>query len=312
MSCFEDPATPSASRTAAGLLQLAGGRLSRRHLELRRACREFYPPFLTALGALDLLRRQGHLRCDDDEAHRTAFLATLRGLGIQGRQHSHESLWHLTSGGVAAPGAVWLPDWAICPDRLLQRLERSLETFNVRCCRSAVASVRSDGLLDAAGEHHRADVVVLACGAGLNGFSSLPWRFTHQPGWGASYPGTLPLDHSLEGCGQTLVPCSDSWRLAGDQAWEGAPPLAKFVALPGEPRPQRRAERCNAPDGLPVAGALAPGRFMLGGLGRNGLLTAPLLAHGLAELITTGSGPSWLDRFSLQRAGIADKRSWAR
>jgi tRNA 5-methylaminomethyl-2-thiouridine biosynthesis bifunctional protein len=49
--------------------------------------------------------------------------------------------------------------------------------------------------------------------------------------------------------------------------------------------------RAAAPDHQPVAGRLAPGLFMLGGLGGRGFTLAPLLAAHVAALATGAPSP---------------------
>jgi glycine/D-amino acid oxidase-like deaminating enzyme len=69
----------------------------------------------------------------------------------------------------------------------------------------------------------------------------------------------------------------------------------------------------TAPDGLPLAGRLSStGAYILGGLGRNGLLTAPLLARGLAQQVATGQAPDWLLPFAPERDGIGRLRPWSK
>jgi len=61
------------------------------------------------------------------------------------------------------------------------------------------------------------------------------------------------------------------------------PQLAARVAAAGPAR-SRAAVRATTPDRLPLAGALAPGLFVLGGLGSRGFCAAPLLAEHIAAL----------------------------
>jgi len=53
----------------------------------------------------------------------------------------------------------------------------------------------------------------------------------------------------------------------------------------------RASARATTPDRLPVAGELAPGLFVLGGLGSRGFATAPLLAEHVAALALGAPSP---------------------
>jgi tRNA 5-methylaminomethyl-2-thiouridine biosynthesis bifunctional protein len=64
---------------------------------------------------------------------------------------------------------------------------------------------------------------------------------------------------------------------------EAHPGLAE--ALDGKPLSSRARIRATTPDHLPLAGPLAPGLWVLGGLGARGFTTAPLLGEHLAARI---------------------------
>lgn len=67
------------------------------------------------------------------------------------------------------------------------------------------------------------------------------------------------------------------------------PELAARVEASGPTR-SRTAVRATTPDRLPVAGELAPGLYVLGGLGSRGFCAAPLLAeHIVAQALRTPS-----------------------
>ncbi|MDP3803240.1 tRNA (5-methylaminomethyl-2-thiouridine)(34)-methyltransferase MnmD [Brevundimonas sp.] len=68
------------------------------------------------------------------------------------------------------------------------------------------------------------------------------------------------------------------------------PRLAAGIARAGPTR-ARTAVRATTPDRLPLAGVLAPGLFVLGGLGSRGFCAAPLLAEHVAALATDTPSP---------------------
>ena len=68
------------------------------------------------------------------------------------------------------------------------------------------------------------------------------------------------------------------------------PRLASRIAEAG-PTGRRAAVRATTPDRLPLAGELAPGLFVLTGLGSRGFCVAPLLAEHVAALATGAPSP---------------------
>ena len=68
------------------------------------------------------------------------------------------------------------------------------------------------------------------------------------------------------------------------------PGLAARVAG-ADIRRSRVAIRAVTPDRLPLAGALAPGLFALGGLGSRGFCVAPLLAEHVAAIAAGAPSP---------------------
>jgi tRNA 5-methylaminomethyl-2-thiouridine biosynthesis bifunctional protein len=67
------------------------------------------------------------------------------------------------------------------------------------------------------------------------------------------------------------------------------PALAARIA---PERLERRASvRATTPDRLPLAGAIEPGLFVLGGLGGRGFTWAPLLAEHVAARVTGAPSP---------------------
>ena len=67
------------------------------------------------------------------------------------------------------------------------------------------------------------------------------------------------------------------------------PDLAR--RLEGAPIEARASVRATTPDRMPLAGQLAPGLFVLGGLGSRGFTLAPLLAEHVAALALGAPSP---------------------
>lgn len=309
VTVLRDPQSRPASSVAAGLLQVAGGRISRTHLALRQACLAYYSEFLQSLPGCLTLTGRGHLRLAGDDASRASFAATLRGLGVPAQILAAEQCPELTG----CQGAVWLDDRRLDPARLLTALEQSLQSLGARMEEAAVSRVEPGHLVDSRGVRREASCVALACGAGLARLYRPGWSFQEEEGWGAAYRGSLALGSSLEAAGQTLVPVSShEWRVGGDAPWQDDPPIRRWVGWEGAEIWRARGVRLKAPDGLPLAGRAGQGLYLLGGLGRNGLLTAPLLAKALAETIAGGPAPSWLPALSPLRARVAERRAWSR
>jgi tRNA 5-methylaminomethyl-2-thiouridine biosynthesis bifunctional protein len=66
---------------------------------------------------------------------------------------------------------------------------------------------------------------------------------------------------------------------------------ALAAALAGRPAEGRASIRATTPDRMPIAGEMAPGLFVLTGLGSRGFTTAPLLAEHVAALVLGAPSP---------------------
>jgi len=74
---------------------------------------------------------------------------------------------------------------------------------------------------------------------------------------------------------------------------KAAPVLERWAGL----RPRSR-------DAMPVVGEASPGLFIAGGAYRNGVLLAPIIAEGLAELVLAGRELDLLAPFAPGRAAL--------
>lgn len=302
---FEDPNQSAASGVAAGLLQLAGGRISRRHLDLRRACWEDYPSFLEGLGLSFSTRLL--LRLAQKMESAGGFASTLRGLGLEsrvwGRQELDKKFTIRLDRTVA--GAALMEVATVHPGALLSRLKGELELAGARFCSRAVVTVGEGYLNDQTGQRWSGRAVILACGAGLCELWRPGWSLRLEPGEGAEYRAENRPGCAVEApwLGQLFVPHEGGWRSHGELS---------VMALPGRQQWRAAAVRAFAPDGLPMAGQVGPRTYLLGGLGRNGLLTAPYLAKELARSLTSGQLSLALEPFDPLRPGIGAKRAWSR
>ncbi len=314
----------NASEAAAGLLSLAGGRISRLHLELRRRCLAAYPDFLRRL-AQDCPHRVefcqfGHLRLSVDPERSSAlesFARTLQGLGVPAQYlNQAQAQSRASSLPESVQAAVLLEDARVDPVVLLNSLEEALAVKGVGKIEATVAAVAGSGVMLGDGRELSAHAVVVAAGPEtwtlLGEDPEKLWQT--QPGWCHEVSLESELSHSLEDphAPWTVVPRSESLaRLATTveptERWpEGLPP-GKFEA-----QPPIFGVRVSPPDGLPMAGLWSEGLAVLAGLGRNGFLTAPLLARTLARQLVLNETPAWLGHFSPHRPKLAHRRPHSR
>ncbi|MEW6016881.1 MAG: tRNA (5-methylaminomethyl-2-thiouridine)(34)-methyltransferase MnmD [Pseudomonadota bacterium] len=160
-------------------------------------------------------------------------------------------------------------------------------------------------LQDAEGcEIDRVDAVVVCAGPGLAALSDLPLQpvrgqITFAPGapaqkavaWGgylAPAPGGLVFGatHDRDDAGGDERPEDHQRNLA--TLAQAHPALAASLAGPFSGRASVRAV---TPDRLPVAGEIAQGLWVLGGLGSRGFCLAPLLAEHVAAGLTGAPSP---------------------
>ncbi|MFJ2029043.1 NAD(P)/FAD-dependent oxidoreductase [Streptosporangium sp. NPDC087985] len=189
-----------------------------------------------------------------------------------------------------------------------------------------VTDVRSgvDGhtVLSSEGDSVRADAVVLATGAWLNGLGK-EWGVRVPVRAGRGYSFTVPTDEPvpspiyLPAVRVACTPYQGKLRVAGTMEFRG----------PDDPLYQRRVDAIIAsaqslltgvsweertdtwvgprpvtPDGRPLIGAThTPGRFVAGGHGMWGITHGPITGRMLAEQIVTGKQPAALRDFDPTR-----------
>jgi tRNA 5-methylaminomethyl-2-thiouridine biosynthesis bifunctional protein len=209
------------------------------------------------------------------------------------------------------------PDLA-CPglwfrDALVVEPKRILEAFlaGTPVEKTAIAAIDSDQGVwrlrdEAGGEVGEFDLVVLATAFHTNALIGTELRPVRgqvatvegiaagrASAWGGyAIPTRTGLlygaTHDRGDAGEDIRLEDDAKNLALLQ--KGRPRLAAAVESSAGKRGRRASVRAAAPDHLPLAGAVAPGLYVLAGLGGRGLCLAPLLAEALvAEAVGTSS-----------------------
>ncbi|WP_326821047.1 NAD(P)/FAD-dependent oxidoreductase [Streptosporangium sp. NBC_01756] len=168
------------------------------------------------------------------------------------------------------------------------------------------------------GDSVRADVVVLATGAWLNGLGR-EWGVRVPVRAGRGYSFTVPTEEPVSGpiylpaVRVACTPYQGKLRVAGTMEFRDADAPLHSGRVDAIIRSARKlltgvswAERTDTwvgprpvtPDGRPLIGATnAPGRFVAGGHGMWGLTHGPVTGRMLAEQITTGRQPAALRDF---------------
>ncbi|KQW82637.1 FAD-dependent 5-carboxymethylaminomethyl-2-thiouridine(34) oxidoreductase MnmC [Brevundimonas sp. Root1279] len=202
-------------------------------------------------------------------------------------------------GETVASGGLWMEGArAIRPAAVLTAWLAQADKTPAQVARLEPAD---DGwrLLDEAGEPiAEAEVVILAGGWGAAGLQPdlglAPVRgqadwvegATPQPAtaWGgyAAPTGDGLLYGATHERGETVVETSDAASERNlDTVAARLPALAARITAAGPSR-KRAAVRATTADRLPLAGEIAPGLYVLGGLGSRGFCVAPLLAEHIA------------------------------
>ncbi|MBW8764218.1 MAG: glycine oxidase ThiO [Microbacterium sp.] len=321
VTVFDPEPARGASLAAAGMLahaaEMAWGQDAL--TPLMQASAEKYPSFVERLSATSGRslghRTDGTLSVGVDGADREALGAAAELQRTQG--HRAERLTGTAARdlepalGPAVTSAVFTPDdHQIDPRRLAAAL---LDLLGDRVRREAVTAVTRtlegvSGLLSASGEHHRADVVIVAAGLGaalIGGIPALPLR----PVWGDVLrlrvpPALRPLitrtvRAQVRGRAVYLVPRDDGTIVLGASVREGGvegvhagsvlvllrdadtvvPGVSEceIVEMLARPRP-------GSPDAVPLLGVVEEGVVVATGFDRHGVLLAPLAAAVASDL----------------------------
>ncbi|MFN3371180.1 MAG: tRNA (5-methylaminomethyl-2-thiouridine)(34)-methyltransferase MnmD [Sphingomonadaceae bacterium] len=225
----------------------------------------------------------------------------------------HHQPGSLAPGASAEAPALWLRDALVVdPARLLATWAPPAEP-------SAVAALEADGarwrLLDPAGQMlAEADIVCLAAGPANTRLA--PVRLAPVRGQvtlveaapppvplaGGAYAIPTPQGGTLVGATHQRDDLCDTPRAEDDEAnlarlARQQPDLARRLAA--APRRGIAGIRAASPDRQPLAGQLADGLFLLGGLGGRGFTLAPLLAEHVAALVAGVPSPLPADATAL-------------
>ena len=270
-----DPAGPAggASGAPAGLLT---PRLERSDAPHQLACLSAFAYARRLYGGLDGFHPDGALRLakDDKEARRFAELAALMGEGFD---------WDADARGLSMAMAGRFE-----PARLVVALlgETTVERRRLE-----------------PGETAGADIVIAAAGAG-----GRAWLDAIGPNAGRvaifdAPPPARPLVWGGYACAARDGLLLGASHVRGEEPGEAGEEIAGFRAaalehvpalrgtLPEAHRSDWTGVRAVTPDRLPVAGRLAEGVALLGGMGSRGFAHAPLLAEMLVSDICGEPGP---------------------
>ncbi len=206
--------------------------------------------------------------------------------------------------GEAAPPALRLEAaLVVAPDRILAAWLTGVELATVAAIEPAGGAWR---LLDQhGGVLAEADIVCLANGAALAGLwaeapiQSVRGQLSRVRGvnspavaWGAYAAPTrdgavFGATHDRDDTGTDRRASDDQRNLAAITA--RLPRLA--ARLGAAPIEARASVRATTPDRIPLAGQVAPGLFLLGGLGSRGFTLAPLMAEHVAAMALGAPSP---------------------
>lgn len=289
-----NPAALVSPRLAAGSSTAARLHAQAFHHAVRRY-RTTAPAAIIAEGALRLLPRAS----DQSRAEATATSGlfppdSLRPLAPP------ETAARLSE--ASAPPALWLADALVLdPTALRTAWDIAAEPFNVTGLEHTPGGWQltgPDGTVDT-------DIVILAAGPANATLAGLPLRSIRGavttaeaplPGAPAAWGGyAIPTrtgllfgaTHDRDDASPDVVP-TDTPRNLETLATQ-RPGLA--AALAAAPLATHAGVRAAAPDHQPLAGNLAPGLFVLGGLGGRGFTLAPLLADHVAALVAKVASP---------------------
>ncbi|MGE0491440.1 MAG: glycine oxidase ThiO [Vulcanimicrobiota bacterium] len=300
-----------ASRVGAGLLLRAGGRISRRHLDLRQASLESYPSFVAELEqetGLDITFSQTGLLTValGESAHQSleGLAGCLRGLGVDNRLlKADECRRHEPALSPAVAAGLYTPDAQVDPEQLQAALAAACRTRGVTVLEATAVRVEAAQVqLDDGRELEAGQTLVAAgCWSGQLlpelGLYPVKGEVVHLRGPADLLRANLQWQQqdlyvANRGDGRLVIGASeeevgfDRRSTVGAvsrllrQAAELVPALASFELIE-----TRAGLRPKVSDGLPVLGRMPNGVLVATGHYRNGILLTPVTAAAMADLV---------------------------
>jgi tRNA 5-methylaminomethyl-2-thiouridine biosynthesis bifunctional protein len=293
-SASANPAALVSPRLAAGSATAARLHAQAFHHAVRRYS-STAPAAILAEGALRLLPREA------DQARATATATS--GLFPPDSLHPLAPADAAARLGEAtAPPALWLTDALVLdPAALRAAWPAEPEPFEV----TTLTATPSGWQLAGPAGPLEADIVLLAAGPANAALANLPLR----PVRGAVTTAQTPLPGAPAAWGGYCIPTRTGLLFGATHDRDDATPdprptdtsrnlatlhtlrPALAAALEAHPLATHAGVRAAAPDHQPLAGQLAPGLLVLGGLGGRGFTLAPLLAAHIAALVARVPSP---------------------
>jgi glycine oxidase len=321
-----EPAAETASGVAAGMLapamECALEQGDGAGFGILRAGRDRWLEIAPSLGAPIELNRAGALwvGLDGDEPVLEGIGERLRAAGAAAERVDAARAAAIVPGLAAEiVGGVFTPeDWTLSPRRVLDAICGALRAEGGELV-SAQVSPGAGLRLEAGREAIRADVVVLAPGAGTGRLEALAPELKHivpVKGQLLAFAGGPMSGVTLRTAGVYIAPQAEG-AVAGatmefgaaDRRLDGAAlsTLRREAArllphLQTAPADGRAGVRATTPDGWPLIGrSRRPGVWLAAGMRRNGWLLAPLAADLLVAQLSGEGGARWSERFDPSR-----------
>lgn len=323
VAVVDSPSPNAATRVAAGLLILAGGKVSAHHLALRAASANLYPEFVADLEAATGLDC-GYNPCglmtvayDPGADNAIDGLANcLRGLGVAVERLDQAACLELEPGlSQRVKAGFYTDDHQVDPEKLAACLRQAGSLLGVVFVQARVSAVEPRSVTLDNGERLEADRVVVAGGAWLADILSLPvfpvkGEVIHLKGPEGLVNHNLTLrkadlyvahrGHGHYVVGATEVETGfDSATTATDLLFRK---VCELVPALGECEivDSRVGFRPKVGDGLPLLGEYQ-GIVVAGAHYRNGILLAPITAELIVDFLDTGKVSDLMKPFTPER-----------
>lgn len=312
-----------ASRVGAGLLLQAGGRISRRHLDLRQASLASYPSFVAELehetGLAIPFSQHGLLTVAMGESAQLSLeglAGCLRGLGVDNLWLDADECRRREPALNPAVGAgLYTPDAQVDPEALQVALAAACRLRGVGLLEAKTVQVAATGVRLVDGSQLEAGQTLVAAGCWSGqllpelGLYPVKGEVVHLRGPADLLRGNLQWQQqdlyvANRGDGRLVIGASEE-EVGFDrrptvgavsrllrQAAELVPALADFELVE-----TRAGLRPKVSDGLPVLGRMPNGVLVATGHYRNGILLTPVTATAMADLVINGRTQPLIEPF---------------